>query len=106
MSASIKSLKYIIVCCTFLLLWGQAGYPHPWSALNVTINDQQCIDFAKERDVFNGKTNIKVGDRWKKHSKSVLELIASDGPSVDSRLCVVSQDLVQIVAPIQEGFWF
>jgi hypothetical protein len=106
MSTSIKSIRYTIVCCTLILLWGQAGYPHPWSALNVTIHDHQCIDFAKERDAFKGKTKITVGDRWKKHNKSVLELIASDGSSVDSRLCVVSQDMVQIVAPIQEGFWF
>jgi hypothetical protein len=54
-----KGIKSTVIACTFLLLWGQAGFPNPVTALNTiageTAAKDSCVAFAKERNVFPNK---------------------------------------------------
>jgi hypothetical protein len=105
-----KRVISTVIACTAFLLWGQAGFPNPVTALNTfageTVARDACVAFVKERNVFPNK-QIKTGDTWMKHGKRVIEVIAStpSDRSLESRLCVSGTSMIQLVPALQEGFW-
>ena len=105
-----NGIKSTVIACTLFLLWGQAGFPNPVTALNTIAGETNardaCVAFVEKRNMFPNK-KIKTGDTWMKHSKRVIEIIASTpaGKSLESRLCVVGGSMIQVVSVLQEGFW-
>jgi hypothetical protein len=106
----LTGIKSTVIACTLFLLWGQAGFPNPVTAINTIAGESvardACVAFVEERNVFPNK-QIKAGETWMKHNKRVVEIIASapDNKSLETRLCVSGSSIIQIVPPIQEGFW-
>jgi hypothetical protein len=68
---------------------------------------QECVRFAKEREVFPSGHEIRAVDLRTRNGKSVVDLIANAPGSkeLQSRVCVIDTETIRIVSWLEQGFW-
>jgi hypothetical protein len=72
----------------------------------LTVAKANCKDFAKERNAFTGKGEVRAVEAWTKHDGrfAVVALIQSE--PFETKICVQSNYSLSIVSRLEEPFWY
>jgi len=110
-AASSKRIKrnWLIALGVLGAAWAYTGFMGPMTLLNGTMASNECVSFAKKKNVLSGNvyaTNLRI-----RHSSWVVDVIGqSDGygyrkGNIESRTCVVDGEFIKLVGLLEAPMW-
>jgi len=104
-----RKRNWLITGAVVLAAWAWTGFMGPGTMLNGIVAADECIRFAKEREVFK-YGDFKVSDARNlriRHSSWVVDVFAvgPDKKALESRTCVVDGDTIKITSMLENWYW-
>ena len=104
--ASTRNLAPFIVVGLTIAAWAYTGFMGPSALIAGTTVYDDCVEFAQDRNVFDGM-NVRAINLRIRHSGFVVDLIANKegDKNLKSRTCVSHGTTIKIVSMLEAGFW-
>ena len=105
-----KTPRNIVVVGFLVLLligWAWTGFMGPSALVNGIGAADECVKFAKEKDVFQKNDQIRAVNMRIRSASWVYDLLAHepDKTELRSRVCVVNGDAISIPSILEQGFY-
>lgn len=99
--------KLLAVAAVFGIAWAFTGFMSPSVLADAFVIHKECVDFAKERAIFDAGDVITADNLRMRNGALVVDLIAHvpNSTAIKSRVCRMNGSTIKIVSKLEAPFW-